>query len=263
MTAGGPPDPQRRALIRILSALGVVVASSFGAQIFFGRSDRSSNAAAPASSVPPVTSASITSATPTTAPSTAPSTTTTTTVTPTPIVIDVISKEGWGGRPTGEFRSHEILRLTYHHTASSGSDPAGAPERIRGYQEYHQAQGWSDVAYHFIIDQAGRVYEGRPVDAAGDTFTKYDPTGHFLVCLDGNFDVDIPTDESLDALALVLAWASVRFDIAAESLTGHRDHSPETTCPGDHAYRHRDELVRRIERIVADEREIRLVMHSA
>lgn len=194
------------------------------------------------------------------APSTTSTTATTTTTVPKPLEVEVISREGWSANSPGAFREHRPVRLTYHHAASTSSEPSGAEERIREYQRFHQAEGWPDIAYHFIIDQAGRIYEGRPVDAAGDTFTSYDPTGHFLVCLDGNFDVDIPTDESLDALALVLAWASVRFDIAADSLTGHRDHSPETTCPGDHAYRHRDEIVRRIERIVADGGDISLVM---
>lgn len=163
----------------------------------------------------------------------------------------MISKAGWGAEQPGAFRTHRPVRLTYHHAASASSDPAGALERIRSYQRFHQNEGWPDVAYHFLVDQAGRIYEGRPADAVGDTFTSYDPTGHFLVCLDGNFDVDIPSDESIDALSEILAWAAQHFEISPESLTGHRDHAPETTCPGEHAYRLRDAIAARVEDLVS------------
>lgn len=178
------------------------------------------------------------------------------------MVIEVVSKSGWNARPTGEFRTHELVQLTYHHTASGGSDPAGAPDRIRGYQGYHQNQGWPDVAYHYLIDQAGRIYEGRPVDAAGDTFTEYDPNGHFLPCLDGNFDVETPSPESIDALVGVLAWASQQYAIVPQTLAGHRDHAA-TTCPGDYAYELRDELMLRVEALLAEQRPIELRLIDA
>ena len=173
------------------------------------------------------------------------------------MVIEVVSKSGWDARPTGDFRSHELVRLTYHHTASGGSDPASAPDRIRGYQRYHQDQGWADVAYHYLIDQSGRIYEGRPVEAPGDTFTGYDPTGHFVPCLDGNFDVEAPSPESIHALVSLLAWASQRYGIVPQTLSGHRDHAA-TTCPGGYAYELRDELVLRVEALLGEQRSIEL-----
>ncbi len=178
------------------------------------------------------------------------------------MVIGVVSKSGWNARPTGEFGSHELVRLTYHHTASGGSNPAGAPDRIRGYQRYHQDQGWPDVAYHYLIDQAGRIYEGRPVDAPGDTFTEYDPIGHFLPCLDGNFDVEAPSPESINALVELLAWASQTYGIVPHTLSGHRDHAA-TTCPGGYAYDLRDEMVSRVEALLAEQRSIELRLIDA
>lgn len=256
MTTGGPTDPRRRALIRTLSLVGVAVVSSTGARFLFGRLDGPSEQAAPSPSTPSSTS------TTTPPPTSPPLTTAATAVSPEPIVIQVISKEGWGGGPTGEFQSHEIVRLTYHHTASSGSDPAGAPDRIRGYQKFHQAQEWPDMAYHYLIDQAGRIYEGRPVDAVGNTFTEYDPTGHFLTCLDGDFDVEQPSPESINALATMLAWASKTYGIVPQTLSGHRDHAV-TTCPGGFAYEMRDELVSRVEALLAGDRPIELHLVDA
>jgi hypothetical protein len=102
---------------------------------------------------------------------------------------------------------------------------------MRSYQRYHQEQGWPDIAYHYLIDANGNVYEGRPVTARGDTFTEYDPSGHFLVCCDGHFDQQqIPTAQYA-ALVEVLAWASVEYGIEPSTIAGHRDYA-STTCPG-------------------------------
>jgi hypothetical protein len=106
-----------------------------------------------------------------------------------------------------------------------------APARIRSYQTYHQESGWPDIAYHYLIDANGHIYEGRPVSARGDTFTEYDPTGHFLVCCDGHFDQQSIPVTQLASLADVLAWASVRFGVAPATIAGHRDYAA-TTCPG-------------------------------
>ena len=36
-----------------------------------------------------------------------------------------------------------------------------------------------DIAYHIGVDRDGNLYELRDTAIAGDTDTKYDPTGHF------------------------------------------------------------------------------------
>lgn len=252
MTEGTAGDPKRRALLRTL-AVGVAAISSIGVRVFFGESGKPDG---PIAHSPLTTSPTIT--TPTLSTTKAPTTTADTTA-PAPIVLEVISKAGWGARETGAFDTHDLVRLTYHHSASGGSDPAGAAERIRGYQRYHQGQGWPDVAYHYLIDQAGRIYEGRPVDAPGDTFTEYDPNGHFLLCLDGDFDIGPPSDESIEALVFMLAWAAHAFDISPDTLAGHRDHAA-TTCPGSFAYEHRDEIVDRVTALLDGGRPIELAL---
>ena len=96
-----------------------------------------------------------------------------------------------------------------------------------------------DIAYHLLIDRKGNVYEGRPVLASGESTSRrhgYDATGHLLVMCDGNFETQAPSRKQLNALADVLAWASVRFDVSPATITGHRDHAP-TACPGKRLYR--------------------------
>lgn len=174
---------------------------------------------------------------PTAVSTTAPPPPTTTTTNPPPVVLEVIGRNGWGARePIVEYGSHTIERLTIHHTAVELADDSQAPSRLRGHQAYHQQQGWADIAYHFAIDRHGNVYEARPFSAPGDTFTNYDPAGHFLPVLEGDYNIQQPTETQIDALVLLLAWAASEFGVDPATISGHRDHA-STTCPGDHLYR--------------------------
>ena len=171
----------------------------------------------------------------TTVPSTTTLVTTTTTLPPR-VTLEVIERQGWGARPaTAEYGSHTIERLTVHHTAVVLDSNEQAPGRLRGHQAYHQQQGWPDLAYHFAIDRDGNVFEARPFSAPGDTFTNYDPAGHFLPVLEGDYNQQQPTDSQLDSLVLLLAWAAGEFGVDPATVGGHRDFAA-TTCPGDHVY---------------------------
>lgn len=154
-----------------------------------------------------------------------------------PIRIEALCRESWNAEPpTGEFTDHVIERLTIHHTGRELRHNRTAPAAIRGHQRFHQRdRGWPDIAYHFIVDLEGNVYECRPVMAAGDTGTNYDPTGHFLVCCEGNFDEQELPEAQREALVDVLAWAAEEFDVPARTIRGHRDVAA-TTCPGDNLY---------------------------
>lgn len=127
--------------------------------------------------------------------------------------------------------------MTVHHTEALLSNNRKAPARLRQHQAWHiDGRGWPDLAYHFVVDANGHVYEGRPVTAVGDTGTNYDPTGHFLVCAEGNFNQqDIPPAQ-VAALVDVLAWGAVHFGVDVSTIRGHRDWAPSTTCPGDLFY---------------------------
>ena len=147
-------------------------------------------------------------------------------------VAPIICKNAWGARPlAGELGSHSIERMTVHHTAVRLDRNSDAPGHIRGHQAFHQQSGWVDLAYHYMIDANGNIYEGRPFSAPGDTFTSYDPAGHFLVCCEGNFDQQDLPEAQLASLAAMLAWGSAAFGISPDTIGGHRDYA-STTCPG-------------------------------
>src|SRR5688500_8144339 len=57
-----------------------------------------------------------------------------------------------------------LNRAIIHHTAGASdysTDLATSKARVRGVQNIHINNGWCDIAYHFLVDGAGTVFEGR------------------------------------------------------------------------------------------------------
>jgi len=157
--------------------------------------------------------------------------------------LTIIGREGWTTRPQGRFTPHTIERITVHHTGAEITDNRAAIARLHQHQDWHMSHGWPDLAYHFMVDRNGNVYEGRPVDAVGDTFTEYDPTGHLLACFEGHFDVQDPSPVQLSAMVRLVAWATQTYSVRPANITGHRDWA-KTTCPGKNMYWRLNGLIR-------------------
>ncbi len=169
--------------------------------------------------------------------------------TATSVHIEVICRDALGLVAAGSgARSHTISRLTLHHTAVPLGANRNAPSRLRGHQRFHQDNDWADIAYHYGIDLRGNVYELRDVGLAGDTFTNYDPAGHFLVVCEGDYDQERPSDAMLQATAALLAHGASRFGVSPDTLTGHRDHAA-TSCPGANLYNRLGDLRRETARL--------------
>lgn len=129
---------------------------------------------------------------------------------------------------------HTISHVTLHHTGDAKpllptDDPA---QRLRNLQAWGaRERNWWDVPYHFLLDLEGRVYEGRDWHFTGETNTTYDPGGHFLVSVMGNYDVQQPTPAQLASIADMMAWAIRENGLTVEAIGGHY-HYASTGCPG-------------------------------
>ena len=153
---------------------------------------------------------------------------------------EILCRAAWGAEPPrGPGKPHVPVRLTVHHTEVVLGDNANAPARLRQHQRYHQdTQGWIDIAYHFSVDRNGNIYQLRDPLLVGDTATSYDPTGHFLVVCEGDFEQEEVSEDQLNGTALILASAAKQFGIPTGTIAGHRDFAPKTTCPGASLYEH-------------------------
>jgi len=156
-----------------------------------------------------------------------------------PAPASILPRDAWDAAPPGTgMRPHTIERITIHHTGPPswyGTPPA--PAYLRAIQAFHQGpeRGWPDIAYHFLVDLDGAIWEGRPLGYAGDTATSYDPFGHALVAVLGDYDVQVPRAAQVEALSSLVAWLVEAYGAGNETLAGHRDYAA-TSCPGRNLY---------------------------
>lgn len=136
-----------------------------------------------------------------------------------------------------------VKKIILHHTAtpSNPQDPAAV---VRAIYEYHTvSQGWGDIGYNFLIDQDGRVYEGRygGRNVIGAHALQYNK-GSVGIALIGTFDKDTPTGATGSSVDRLVVAKAVEYGIDPKgtgffidkvlpNIMGHRD-AVNTSCPG-------------------------------
>lgn len=123
----------------------------------------------------------------------------------------------------------ELLRtIIVHHSALPLTD---GPREIQALHMHDK--GFADVGYHYIVDEHGKLYEGRSMTVRG-AHTYGHNYGTIGICLIGNFEVIQPTEPQLVTLreqihCLLNQYARI------DRIAGHRDYNPGITqCPGNH-----------------------------
>ena len=189
-------------------------------------------------------------------------------------IPQVISRAGWGADETVRFDAngeerwgrayYPLQKLVIHHTAGANSDPNPAAT-VRAIYRYHAVtQDWGDIGYQYLIDNAGRVYEGR---YSREYWYSTNPTaddgsglvvegGHAYrsnpgtmgIALMGTYNTTAPPAVQQASLVRLLAWAArshginplgqstyvnpvTGFSLVTANIAGHRDYD-STGCPG-------------------------------
>jgi len=153
--------------------------------------------------------------------------------------VKIHTRAEWGSLPihTG-YRPHTIRRITLHHGGVVFKGDTPMPEYLRNLQFWSRRERpWPDIPYHFLIDLNGEIWEGRPLQYAGDTNTNYDPTGHALICVLGNYEVQQVNPKQLEAVIKLMTALCKAYHISPDSIKGHKDYVPSTLCPGKNLYR--------------------------
>lgn len=149
-----------------------------------------------------------------------------------------------------------------HHTVASntyGEDDV-APT-LRSYFNFHTSaeKGWPDIAYNFLVDRFGRVWEGRKGSIAGAVqgSATGGSQGFAVLCaFIGDHSNEAPSDAAVDAMGRLLGQLASTYGInvapgatttfvsrgsnrhpqgnsvTAATISAHRDMS-QTSCPGD------------------------------
>ncbi|PST84172.1 N-acetylmuramoyl-L-alanine amidase [Pedobacter yulinensis] len=154
--------------------------------------------------------------------------------------LKTVSRSEWQAAPAKPYKSNRPVRITVHHEGTLIDSSKNVAQFIKNIQTWGMGKdrNWADVPYHFFIGPDGRVYEGRDVFTAGETATEYDPSGHLLISCLGNFEKQEVPQRQLDALVALIAQCNAKYNIPADSLGTHRDHSSKTTCPGKNLYKY-------------------------
>ncbi|MBI2239136.1 MAG: N-acetylmuramoyl-L-alanine amidase, partial [Actinobacteria bacterium] len=190
-----------------------------------------------------------------------------------------ITREQWGAdeslRNCDPYYAPAVKMGFVHHTAGVNTyTESESDDIVRAILAYHtNGRGWCDIAYNFLVDRFGNVFEGRAggvdlpvVGAATQGFN----TGSFSVSVMGNFDAVRPPAAAVRALQRVVAWRldvahlpprgradmvsgggdntrySAGTEVTLRVVSGHRD-TGYTDCPGGRLYA----TLRRIRRAVA------------
>ncbi len=147
---------------------------------------------------------------------------------------EIASSDSAGGAAMRLRIPHSINHITLHHTGDAQPlRPTDDPVRkLRALQSWGASdRNWWDLPYHYLMDLDGNIYEGRDWHFMGETNTAYDPGGHFLISIIGNYEVQEPTKAQLDAIADLMAWAFTEFNLPLDRLGGHYNYAT-TGCPG-------------------------------
>lgn len=156
--------------------------------------------------------------------------------------VELMSRSQWTRTPPRPWllrSAHRFDRITVHHSGSathSQREPHAVAHNLEGILAGHVRRRYGDIGYHFVVDQAGRVWEGRSLAYEG-AHVRAENDGNIGAVLLGNFETDVPTSGQLCALRRLVGALRARFRIAGDRVYGHRDLG-YSACPGLRLYPH-------------------------
>jgi hypothetical protein len=153
----------------------------------------------------------------------------------------IIPRSAWNAAPAKPFPTHTPDRITFHHEGTLFTDTMLAADKLKRIQTWGMGpdRKWADIPYHFLIDLQGNIWEGRDVLTVGETNTSYDPKGHILISVLGEYETkQIPNEKQVRSVVNLMAYLCQKYSILPDSIRGHKDYCRpgETDCPGKNWY---------------------------
>ena len=165
----------------------------------------------------------------------------------------VFGRAHWGapdGPPCSGYTSNVRFSVV-HHTGGGPADNnyTNAAAKIHGIWQYHLATGYCDIAYNFLVDKYGTLWEGRAGGVDQSVMGAHSAgfnTASTGVAILGDFTSVNAPGAAQDALVRLLAWklwvhhvdpytAVATPNGAVHPIAAHRETYP-TSCPGDSFY---------------------------
>ena len=155
-------------------------------------------------------------------------------------VIPLNRRALWAEKSAQTARLHTaalFTRITVHHSGAlvlRDTARQSVIDDLNSVLEAHMRLRYGDIGYHFVVDYAGRVWEGRSLSYEG-AHVSGENEANLGVMLLGNFEKQKPSDAQLETLNTLVGLLRAHFDIPARRVYGHRDIG-ETLCPGRYLY---------------------------
>ena len=171
-----------------------------------------------------------------------------------PAVAPRTGDGGWGAQPASKpYEPMVPVRVSVHHTeASQPMNDEDARTELKVIQNFHmKGRGWIDIAYHFLIDGQGHIWQGRPENVIGSHVRNHND-GNVGIALMGSFGPPQnmqPTPAQLTALVELSKYLVTNYEIDPGLILGHKDQLEPgyTSCPGDILYAKLPDIRRQVE----------------
>jgi len=171
---------------------------------------------------------------------------------------EIVSREAWGARPanTELMQEQKPAEIIVHHTGTRQQPHVSLEAKMRGLQDFGMKAGrvgplpkpaWGDIPYHYYIDVAGKIGEGRDTGVAGDNATAFDNDGRIQITVEGDFEHERPTEKQLKSLMQLVTWLAAAYGVPADGIYGHGDFD-QTGCPGRNLRPFLDELRKAVQK---------------
>ena len=142
-------------------------------------------------------------------------------------------------------------RLTIHHAGVAVNKHTIKNAVINDLQNIltgHLNREYADIAYHFVVDYFGNVWEGRSLAYEGAHVANQNKHNIGVMLL-GNFDKQNPSVGQLQATERLSSLLSEEYGIKRHRIYGHSDLGA-SSCPGKALYAHVKNLRKQNNQIV-------------
>lgn len=153
-----------------------------------------------------------------------------------PLPGNVLPRSAWAkGNPVPQYmnRMRPVTRITIHHDGISpfaSTNKAEAAARIESIRRGHRGRNFGDIGYHYVIDPAGRVWQGRSLTWQG-AHVGAQNDGNLGICVLGNYQNQRPSETQLRAVEHFVAQQMRTHRVGVRQVYTHKELAA-TACPG-------------------------------
>jgi len=145
----------------------------------------------------------------------------------------IVRRAGWNARPPKRAFSklRGVVGVVLHHSGVKGA--ATGPFTVKGFERHHMdSRGWNAIAYNWLVDDDGVIYEGRGGGIVGGATRGWNSRTE-SICYTGWGSGEV-SQRALDSIKWLVSDIQGRYGRGLW-VKGHRDLAA-TSCPGTSLY---------------------------